>query len=529
MKPTANRLLPLLTATACCLLPTAYCYCQLPTATAMRFAVVTDTHLNRNNPQPEEDLRRTVDDINADTTIRFVLATGDLTESGDRESLQKAKNLLDQLHVKYYAIPGNHETKWSESGATDFGHIFGAERFDFEHGGIRFFGFNTGPIIRMMDGHISPADIDWLRRELAAVDSRQSAVDSRQSAAGSQQSAVGSGQSQLAVGSGQSASALPTENSLLPTENRQQPVILVTHYPLRDEDVDNWCDLTNVVRRYNIKAFIGGHYHSNRLYSYDGIPAFICRSNLRDSEDSTGGYSVFDVTADSIIVYERKPNGEWLANGEWRVENGELADASKDTLRSPFSTQKTLSTLHSPFSTRRMRRWGAYSMTEKYYRPFPVACTGYDLSVNTQYPQVREVWRMESGEWRMENDDKRTVATAHSPFSTLHSPFAIRSPFYASPAVYNNRVYVGDDNGVFSCYSLDDGSLQWQYAVGSGQWAVGSGQSAVGSGQYAVCSRSKQYAVCSRSRQCIVHSGVSTAYWPLPTADCQNSRHGGGQ
>ena len=391
MKPTANRLLLLLTAG--CLLPLPTAYCQLPTEnrplkTAMRFAVVTDTHLNRNNPQPEEDLRRTVEDINADTTIQFVLATGDLTESGDRKSLQKAKNLLDQLHVKYYAVPGNHETKWSESGATDFGHIFGAERFDFEHGGIRFFGFNTGPIIRMMDGHISPADIEWLRQELAT---------------------------------------LPKE----------QPVVLVTHYPLRDEDVDNWCDLTNVVRRYNIKAFIGGHYHSNRLYSYDGIPAFICRSNLRDAEDSTGGYSVFDVAADSITVYERKPGRE-------------------------------------------LRRWGAYSLSKKYYSPRPVACTGYDLSVNTQYPQVREVWRVENGEWA-----GASVETWHAtslPLSTLHSPFSIRSPFYASPAVYNNKVYVGDDNGVFSCYSLSDGSLQWQYAVGSRQSAVGSQQSAVGSG-----------------------------------------------
>jgi outer membrane protein assembly factor BamB/predicted phosphodiesterase len=290
-------------------------------------------------------LQRTVDDINADTTIQFVLATGDLTESGDRESLQRAKNLLDRLHVKYYAISGNHETKWSESGATDFGHIFGSERFSFEHGGVRFFGFNTGPVIRMMDGHISPADIEWLRQELAA---------------------------------------LP----------REQPVILVTHYPLRDEDVDNWCDLTNVVRRYNIKAFIGGHYHSNRLYFYDGIPAFVCRSNLRDAADSTGGYSVFDVAADSIAVYERKPG-------------------------------------------RALHRWGAYSLTGNYYRPFPVACKGYDFSVNTEYPQVREVWR--------------TAGAA---------------AFYASPVVHNNKVYVGDDSGIFSCYSLDGGVRQWSFAAG---------------------------------------------------------------
>ncbi|MDR3350964.1 MAG: PQQ-binding-like beta-propeller repeat protein [Prevotellaceae bacterium] len=343
MKPllkTAHRLL--LLAVACCL--PAAAHGQLPST---RFAVITDTHLNRNNPQPEEEFRRSVEDMNADTTIRFVLATGDLTESGDRESLQKAKNLLDRLHVKYCAVSGNHETKWSESGVTDFGNIFGGERFAFEQGGVWFFGFNTGPIIRMMDGHISPADIAWLEGELAA---------------------------------------LP----------EGQPVILVTHYPLRDEDVDNWCDLTDAVRGYNIRAFIGGHYHSNRMFSYDGIPAFICRSNLRDAADSTGGYSVFDVTADSIIVYERQPG-------------------------------------------KALRRWGACSMKDERQKGTGECRSRADRlsAINTQYPQVREVWR--------------TAGAA---------------AFYAPPAVHRRRVYAGDDNGVFSCYSLDNGALLWRFAAG---------------------------------------------------------------
>jgi outer membrane protein assembly factor BamB/predicted phosphodiesterase len=309
-----------------------------------RFAVITDTHLNRNNPNPEEDLKNTIADINADTAIRFVLATGDLTEAGDRESLQKAKDRLDELKVPYYAISGNHETKWSESGATDFGRIFGSERFDFEYGGFRFFGFNTGPVIRMMDGHISPADIRWLAQELPAMPKGQAAI-------------------------------------------------LVTHYPLRDEDVDNWCTLTNAVRPYPVKAFIGGHYHRNHLFSYDGIPAFICRSNLRDAADNTGGYSIFEVTADSIAVYERKPG------------------------QAP-------------------RRWGAYSLTAPYYTAAPVSCAVAEPSVNAEYPQVKEVWRT-AGE----------------------------TAFYAPPAVYNNHIYVGDDNGVFSCYSVQDGSRQWTFAA----------------------------------------------------------------
>lgn len=114
--------------------------------------------------------------------------------------------------MKYYIIPGNHETKWSESGVTDFGHIFGGERFKFEHKGFLFLGFNSGPLMRMADGHVVPQDITWLKDELKKA-------------------------------------------------GKEKPVFLVTHYPLLKGDVDNWYDVTDAVRPFNIRAFMGGHYH----------------------------------------------------------------------------------------------------------------------------------------------------------------------------------------------------------------------------------------------------------------------------
>ena len=92
-------------------------------------------------------------------------------------------------------------------------------------------------------------------------------------------------------------------------------MILVTHYPMLDGDVDNWYDVTDAVRPYNIRTFIGGHYHRNRLLSYDGIPGILTRSNLRD-KDGIGGYGIFDVTPDSIITYEQRigePMKRWAA------------------------------------------------------------------------------------------------------------------------------------------------------------------------------------------------------------------------
>ena len=85
-------------------------------------------------------------------------------ENGDRKSLQIAHDLLSQLKIRYYIIPGNHETKWSESGVTAFSQLFGSERFTFEHKGFLFLGFNSGPLMRMADGHVAPQDITWLKR-----------------------------------------------------------------------------------------------------------------------------------------------------------------------------------------------------------------------------------------------------------------------------------------------------------------------------------------------------------------------------
>ena len=76
-----------------------------------RFAQLTDIHLTPNNPNPTEDLLRSVAQINATDSIDFVLVTGDLTEEGDRTTMEKVKSCLDLLKVPYHVVLGNHETK----------------------------------------------------------------------------------------------------------------------------------------------------------------------------------------------------------------------------------------------------------------------------------------------------------------------------------------------------------------------------------------------------------------------------------
>jgi len=223
---------------------------------SFRFAFVTDTHIGSPNGSPEEDLRRTVNDINQQTDLDFVLVTGDITEMGTDEEIRLAKSILDQLKIPWYPIPGNHDTGWSESGGQSFIRIFGADKFHFEHKGIHFIGCASGPYVRMSDGHIPRDAVNWLDKELSAIDP-------------------------------------------------QAPIVFVNHYPI-DSSLDNWYEATDRLRARNTMIAICGHGHANKQFDFEGIPGVMGRSNLR-AKAPGGGYNWVEVRRDSIFFQERKP------------------------------------------------------------------------------------------------------------------------------------------------------------------------------------------------------------------------------
>ncbi|MDR0714704.1 MAG: PQQ-binding-like beta-propeller repeat protein [Bacteroidales bacterium] len=331
-------------------------------AQPFRFAFLTDLHIG-SSMTAEEDLSQAVEQINLTGGLSFVIVAGDITENGDRESLKTAKRLLDKLRIPWYITSGNHDTKWSESGATDFPLIFGPDYFRFEFHGFLFVGFNTGPVIRMAEGHVAPQDVQSLSRDLKKW-------------------------------------------------GKKKPVIVTTHYPLQKDDVDNWYEATGLLRQYNVRAVLGGHYHSDRLCFYDGLPAFINRSTLRGKE-TAGGYTLFEVTTDSITAYRQMTGAAEL------------------------------------------QKRGGYSLHVAYYGLDESSCERPDYSVNRQYPGVGEVWSSRLG-----------------------------AAVYASPAVKDGYVYIGDDMGVFHCLNLKNGKTKWRYRSGgriTGTAAVANGRVVFGS------------------------------------------------
>jgi len=225
-------------------------------AQQFKFAWLTDIHIGY--PTAEEDLRRSVYDINSAEDISFTIISGDITATGTLEELSLAKNILADLTKPYYIIPGNHDTKWSESGCTDFLRLWGNDRFVFEYDKFLFIGLHQGPRMRMADGHWAPEDLRWF------------------------------------------------DSLIVSLPNSNQPIIFVTHYPI-DEEIANWYEMLDRLKNVNTQIVLFGHGHNNKIYDFESIAGVMGRSNLR-AKDAVGGYNIVEVKNDSIYFSERTPN-----------------------------------------------------------------------------------------------------------------------------------------------------------------------------------------------------------------------------
>jgi outer membrane protein assembly factor BamB/predicted phosphodiesterase len=343
-----------------------------------RFAFISDTHIGSPNGGAEEDLRRTVRDINSMQDVAFVVITGDITELGMNSELKLAKQLFDSLRIPYYIMPGNHDTGWSESGGVAFETIFGYDKFHFTYNGIHFLGCPSGPYVRMSDGHIPRDAVNWLDKELKTI-------------------------------------------------KDDEPLFFLNHYPL-DPGLDNWYEATSRLMKKNTLAALCGHGHANKQWSVDGIPAIMCRSNLR-AKANEGGYTIVDVQTDSVFFSERKP------------------------------VQQTT------------RKWAAIAANHPAYNSKAIEFPSY--KINDSFPGVKKKWLYSSAA-----NVISTPATINNlvvfgnslgevealSYSTgkLQWKYNTGGSIFSSPAVSGNKLVVGSGDGYVYCVS-SSGRLIWRH------------------------------------------------------------------
>jgi 3',5'-cyclic AMP phosphodiesterase CpdA len=235
-------------------------------AQSFRFALVTDIHLKQSDPTNANNLRLTVNDINQQKKIDFVLVAGDIAHEGDRPSLLKAKQLLDSLKIPYYIIPGNHDTRHCKTITDTFDSVFVQHHFAFTHKGYFFIGFNTGQGHGSNRGKVTAQELSWINGQLSKHAPRK-------------------------------------------------PVIAVTHFPLVTVQEADSAVVVGTLLKYHTKAILGGHYHRNVVFDYGGVPGILTRT-LQPNHAGKCGYSIFELS-DNLKVTEKNPadatSFEWFS------------------------------------------------------------------------------------------------------------------------------------------------------------------------------------------------------------------------
>ncbi len=389
-------------------------------AQTFRFAFVSDTHIG--NPTAEEDLRRTVADINSNDSISFAMFTGDITEFGSDEELKLAKQILSELNKPWYIIAGNHDSNWSESGSNTFRTVFGAETFSFVHNGYLFAATSSGPNMRMGPGQVPRENIVWL------------------------------------------------DSVLTNMKNPQMPVIYINHYP-QDSSLNNWYDAIDLLKKRNIQLMLHGHGHNNRLFNYDGIPTVMGRSNLR-AKAEIGGYNIVTIENGVARFSERNPVTRilkpWM---EVELTDHQFSTNPGKYHRPSYAVNQVYPNVKKVWEYQDDSDVGAGTATTKNI----VIATNtsgliYALDKNTG----KRTWSYQTGgkiystpaiakNYVVVGSSDHHIYCLSAKTGKLIWKFKAQKAVLGSPVIEGKKVYIGASDGHFRALDLKSGKLIWDF------------------------------------------------------------------
>jgi outer membrane protein assembly factor BamB/predicted MPP superfamily phosphohydrolase len=386
----------------------------------IKFAHVADIHIG--NAMANEDLERTVKDLNSMTDLDFVILAGDITEFGSDAELTEAKNLLDKLNKPWYIVPGNHDSKWSESGCNSFVRIFGSESYVFEKKGILFIGTPSGPNMRMGDGLIP-------REYIVFIDS-----------------------------------------VLKNLPNPQIPIVFVNHYPL-DNSLSNYYLIIDMLKTRNIQVSLLGHGHANKLFDFEGIPGVMGRSNLRAQKD-TGGYNLVTIKNDSIYFAERTPGIK--TDSVWckiAIQKHDFLSDKKPYPRPDYTMNQQFLQVKEIWKFTDDSDIGS-GITAKDQYAIYANTRGAIVAINPKNGKI--LWKYQTGGKIYSTpaiaNNKVVCPSTDKNIYCLNLKngksewiFKTEKSIVASPVISGDTIFTGSSDGIFRSISLKDGKLLWQF------------------------------------------------------------------
>ena len=213
-------------------------------AQEFRFAWISDTHLYPKtlNTRFVEKAERAVSDVKAmKPAPDFLIFGGDLAQLGDPVELQLGADILKNLTIKKYFIPGEHDW-YLDMGAT-WEKLFGKQPWTFDHKGVRFIGLDT----------VSHGPDYWSAKKMTPAE-RMGHMATLDGSVAGPWAGVGADQLQWLA-------------KTLSNWPKDKPVIVFTHNPLYEYYppwnfwVRDWRDVQEVLKPYSKVTNIHGHTH----------------------------------------------------------------------------------------------------------------------------------------------------------------------------------------------------------------------------------------------------------------------------
>lgn len=220
---------------------------------SFRFAVVANPEVNAADTG-DCAFKQALKEIQFRTDIAFVVVLGNITADGSTASLMVAKEMLKKSEKQYYVIPGQKDIQLANAGGTEFKRVFGDDCFRANVNGIFFLGLNTTRLDGTETGHFLPQKGIWLKNQLKNA-------------------------------------------------GKKIPVVIYTTRALNNEGIDNWYDITDAARRYNVQMLVNTQDNAFTCKTEDGIPEF-------GIEKLPLSYTLCTVDGDTMIIARKELKGK---------------------------------------------------------------------------------------------------------------------------------------------------------------------------------------------------------------------------
>jgi len=217
-------------------------------ALLFQFVQLSDLHLGKGSPQPEENLRHAVSQIR-EMAVAFVLLTGDLTDHGRTEEYEVLETILSDLLVPWYAVPGDNDILDGEGDLERFLEEVGPAHLSFDIQGWRFLGLNN-----VLDPALDEEQRQWLEAELA----------------------------------GDPSDIVFAHKALLDRDDGFEP------YP-------NVLPLLDLLEENGVILFLNGDVHESALVTRGGVHHVWC-DNLNQAHTGVETYNLYKIYSDAIEI-----------------------------------------------------------------------------------------------------------------------------------------------------------------------------------------------------------------------------------